>query len=314
MWPAGLRSPSEGQHNCVSMGEVELRSTESGNLVGLVPMLERAQGSHYAVGAFNCCNCETVQAIIEEACLRRSPVILIIGPWELPLVGARMIAEMTRYVAADADVPVCLHLDHAPDYDLVQECIECGFPSVMLDGSALDLEANVALTRRVVDLAHPRGITVEGELGAIGRVGESSPEGGAGGALTSPDQAAEFVQRTGVDALAVAIGNAHGMYTQLPVLDFERLQAIRDVVPVPLVLHGGSGTSVEQLQRSVAIGISKVNVASEIACAYLDALQTETMKKNGRDWYAKALVDSKAAIRDVIGRWMVMLGCAGQAP
>jgi len=291
-----------------------LKSVRSANLAGLIPMIERAQESHYAVGAFNCCNSETIQAVIEEASARRSPVILIVGPWEMPLIGARMIAEMTHYVAAGADVPICLHLDHATDIALVEECIEAGFPSVMIDGSRLDLDANVALTTKVVELAHPLGITVEGELGAIGRVGESSPETGEGGALTSPEQAAEFVRRTGVDALAVAIGNAHGMYTQLPELDFPRLQAIRNAVSVPLVLHGGSGTSVEQLQRAIAIGISKVNVASEISCAYLDAVQYEAMAKNGLKWYSHGLMDAKSATRGVVGRWMDTLGCTGKAP
>ena len=316
MPPGGVSAKGEDQHrgplpHRVSIGDTELAQT---NLVTINPLLERAQAEHYAVGAFNGCDSETIQAAIEEADARRSPVIIIVGPWELPLAGPGMVAEMTRFAAAQTDVPVSLHLDHAVDMDTVKECIAAGFPSVMIDGSHFPYEENVALTKAVVDLAHPKGIAVEGELGAVGRVGDATPEGGAGDSLTSPSQAAEFVERTGVDALAVAFGNAHGLYTQLPALDFDRLQAIRNTVSVPLVLHGGSGTSVEQLKRAISIGISKANVASEIGRAYLDAVQYETMEKNGRKWYAHGLLDAKMAAREVVGRWMVALGCAGKAP
>ena len=277
--------------------------------VGLRPMIEEARRGGYAVGAFNYCNAETAQAVIEEGCALRSPVMLIVGPWEIPLVGVRMLAEIARWVAKDADVPVCLHLDHGDTVELARECIEAGFPSVMIDASQHEFEENVRLTRLVVEMARPRGITVEGELGAVGRVGVESAEGDHEASLTDPAKAAEFVERTGVDALAVAIGNAHGIYTQRPELDFERLKAIRDAVGVPLVLHGGSGTPPEQLHRAIDLGISKVNVASEIGRAYLNTLAEAAAKKT---WYAWALVDAKAAIREVIGRWMRELGCAGK--
>ena len=278
-------------------------------LVGLKPMIEEARRGGYAVGAFNYCNAETAQAVIGEGMAQRSPVMMIVGPWEIPVVGVKMLAEIARWVAKDADVPVCLHLDHGDTVELARECIEAGFPSVMIDASQHEFEENVRLTKLVVEMARPRGITVEGELGAVGRVGVETAEGAGEASLTDPAKAAEFVERTGVDALAVAIGNAHGMYTQRPELDFERLRAIRDAVGVPLVLHGGSGTPPEQLHRAIELGISKVNVASEIGRAYLDTLVEAAAKKT---WYAWALIDAKAAIRQVVGRWMRELGSAGR--
>jgi len=284
------------------------------NLVDLLPLLEDAESARYAVGAFNFCNAESAQAIVEEAARLRSPVILLTGPWEIPLLGARALVQLVESVATDIQVPLCLHLDHATDIDLVRECIEAGFPSVMIDASRYDFEDNVDLTRRVVEMAHPVGITVEGELGAVGRVDDSVAEGECDPSLTDPDLAAEFVRRTGVDALAVSIGNAHGIYTHRPQLDFDRLKAIRDATRVPLVLHGGSGTSSDQLKKAIEIGISKVNVASEISQAYLTAIQTCIANNDGKFWYAQALVKVKLAIKDVVGRWIHQLGSAGRIP
>jgi ketose-bisphosphate aldolase len=284
-------------------------------LVGLRPLLDEAQRARYAVGAYNFCNAETLQAVVEEACARRSPLILIIGPLEVPLLGPKMVMNMVSFVASGAGVPVCLHLDHASDMESIKRCIEAGFPSVMMDGSHHDFESNVRLTRRVVRMAHARGVTVEGELGAVGKVDDAAAEGVAKGAasLTDPDRAAEFAERTGVDALAVAIGNAHGIYTKRPVLDFDRLEAIRRATPVPLVLHGGSGTPLEQLRRVIGIGVSKVNVASEIGRAYLDAILRAHAAKAGKVWYAHAIAEAKAAVRQVVGRWIRDLGSAGKA-
>ncbi len=281
-------------------------------LVGLIPMLEEARKKHYAVGAFNYCNAETAQAIAETGCELRSPIMFITGPWELPLLGTKMTVDIARWVASEAGVPVCLHLDHATEMSLVEECIQAGFPSVMMDASQYDFEENVRLTRMVVDMAHARGITVEGELGAVGRVDDSSVEGAHCASLTDPDKAAEFVERTGVDALASAIGNAHGLYTQRPVLDFDRLEAIHDATSVPLVLHGGSGTPPDQLHRAIEIGISKVNVASELGRAFLDAIERADQAKHGKVWYAHALLDAKSAVKAVTAKWMKELGSAGQ--
>ncbi len=281
-------------------------------LIGLDRMLREAQSKHYAVGAFNYCNAETAQAIAQTGCELRSPVIYIIGPIEYPLMGAKMMVDIVKLVAADCDVPVCLHLDHATSIDQVRECIEAGFPSVMMDASQYDFEENIRLTKMVVEMAHAKGITVEGELGAVGKVDDATVEGQENASLTLPHKAAEFVERTGIDALAISIGNAHGLYKQSPVLDFERLQAVRDATDVPLVLHGGSGTPVDQLHRAIDIGISKVNVASELGRAFLDAIDNFNRTKRSKEWYALSLVDAKQAVAQVVARWMRELGSTGR--
>jgi len=281
------------------------------HLAGLTPLLEAAQRGGYAVGALNFCNAETAEAIVEQAAALGSPVVLMTGPWEMPLLGAKARAAIVERLAAEADVPVCLHLDHAGDLDSVRECLEAGFPSVMFDGSRQEFEENVRLTREAVEMARAWGATVEGELGAVGSVGAA--EGDAERSLTEPQQAAEFVERTGVDALAVAIGNAHGIYPQRPELDFERLARIREATQAPLVLHGGSGMPAEQLQRAVAAGISKVNVASELSRAYLGAIEQALAATGGSVWYAEALLQAKTAVGQVARRWMLGLGSAGRA-
>jgi len=282
-------------------------------LVGLNPLLEEAQDSHYAIGAFNFCNAETAQAVAEAGTELRSPIIFIIGPWEIPLLGTKTVVDVAKWVADEVDVPVCLHLNHATDIELVKECIDAGFPSVMMDASRCDFEENVRLTRAVVDLARPKGVTVEGELGAVGRVDDTTVEGDAEASLTEPDKAAEFVARTGIDALASAIGNAHGLYKQRPVLDFERLEAIRSATGVPLVLHGGSGTPPDQLQTAIRTGVSKVNVASELGRAFLNAIAQFERSKDGKGWYAHALMDAKSAVKQTTAKWMHELGSTGKA-
>lgn len=281
-------------------------------LIPLTPLLRDAERGGYAIPALNYCNTESAQAVVAEAEALRSPAVLIVGPWEIPLVGLPALAQIAAFLASQASIPVCLHLDHATDLDLVCRAVEAGFPSVMLDGSQHEYEENVRLTREAAEFAHARGVSLEGELGAVGRVDAATPEGTATSALTDPDQAADFVARTGVDILAVAIGNAHGMYTRQPTLDFERLAAIRRATRVPLVLHGGSGTPPEQLREAIRLGISKVNVASECSRAFLDAIEQARVRNEGNIWWAHALIEAKAALRVVAGRWMRQLGSAGR--
>jgi len=181
---------------------------------------------------------------------------------------------------------------------------------VMIDGSHFPFETNVEMTRAVVDYAHKKGVSVEGELGAIGQNKDAQHEGVGPQSLTDPEKAAEFVERTGIDALAVSIGNSHGFYARRPELDFTLLQAIADKVAVPLVLHGGSGTPPDQLQKAISLGICKVNVASEIGRAF-----TETFTKRmaaGGVWWVMALQEAKQAIAPVVRRWINDLGSAGK--
>ena len=282
-------------------------------LLSLQPLLDHARQNHYAVGGFNFGNAETAQAAIEAGNELCSPVLFIFGPLEVKLFGPEAVVDIARCLEKRATVPVGLHLDHTTDLETIALYIEAGFPSVMIDGSALSFDDNVKLTTAAAKLAHERGVTIEGELGAIGRVDDVSAEGGEETTLTDPAQAAEFARLTGVDALACSIGNAHGIYSQKPQLDLDRLQTIRDLTDVRLVLHGGSGTPTDQLQRAISIGITKVNVASDIGRAYLGGIDECMARTNGKEWWVYALIEGKAAVKDVVKRWMQNLGSVNQA-
>lgn len=282
-------------------------------IIGMKEMLEKAYAEKYAVGGFDGYNAETFQAIIETGRDKKSPLLAICAPVEYALLGPRVAAAVAKTVSDVYGLPFCLHLDHAGTMEQVVEAIESGFGSVMIDGSQHAFEDNIALTSRVVKYAHSKGVPVEAELGAMGRVDSITHEGGDEfkTEFTNPDHAAEFVERTGCDFLAVSIGNAHGLYSQSPTLDFERLRQIRDAVPVPLVLHGGSGTPEDQLKKAVSLGIAKVNVASEIAKAF-NTSYIATMNE-GKTWWTVAKKAATDKTRAVIGRWMDMLGSSGKA-
>lgn len=281
-------------------------------LVSMKEMLSQAYAGGYAVGGFDGFNAETMQAVVETGIEKKSPILVICAPVEYALLGCRLTAAVAKTVSETYRTDFCLHLDHASSFDEVAEAIECGFRSVMIDGSQGSFEDNIALTSKVVAHAHARGVTVEAELGAMGRVDAISHEGGPAfrTEFTDPAAAAEFVRRTGCDFLAVSIGNAHGLYAQAPTLDFERLRQIRDAVPVPLVLHGGSGTPEDQLRRAVSLGIAKVNVASEIARAF-NAHYLPTMQA-GKTWWTVAKREATAKTRAVVARWMDTLGSSGK--
>ncbi len=234
-------------------------------------MLRAAQAGHYAVGAFNVENMEMCMAVISAAEQLRSPVILQTTPSTVRYAGADMFSSMVYHLACRATVPVALHLDHGDSYELAVEAMARGYSSVMIDGSPLPYEQNVALTRRVVDMALVKGIPVEAELGRVGGK-EDDLEGGDPG-YTDAATATDFVRRTGVTSLAVAIGTAHGVYHTAPVLDTGRLVQIRDSLEaaglgIPLVLHGASGLTTEAVRECVERGICKVNFATELRQAF----------------------------------------------
>lgn len=279
-------------------------------LQSLRAVLELARAGGYAVGSFDCFNAETMQAVVEAACETRSPCILMAAPPEIAYMGPRLYAAVARELARWADVPICLHLDHTGRVEDLLPHLEAGFTSVMLDGSSLPFDENVELTKRAVELAHSFGASCEGELGMVGRVGRETIEGGPASDLTDPDAARRFVELTGVDALAVSIGNVHGIYTARPRLDFDLLERLSEAVSVPLVLHGGSGTPDEDLRRAVALGICKVNVASELARAVTAEL-TRTDRAVG--WPPFRYAAAKSAVKRLAAEWMHRLGSAGRA-
>ena len=235
------------------------------NFAPMKPLLELAEEKGIAYGAFVTVSYDSALAAIEAGSELNTPVIFITGTDCCDLMGGFAgTVETVKRAAANTTVPIALHLDHCRTYEECVQAINAGYSSVMIDGSSLPFEENIALTRKVVEYAHPLGITVEGELGKlIGEEGNLIVKGPEG-AQTDPDEAAEFAERTGVDCLAVSIGTQHGAYVAAPHLNIERLKKIHEVVKVPLVLHGASGTPVEQVQDSIRNGIRKINVATDV--------------------------------------------------
>ena len=225
-------------------------------------MLLDAQKGGYAVGAFNVENMEMVMAVISAAEELRAPLMLQTTPSTIKYAGLDMYLANVKAAAERASVPVCLHLDHGDSFDLAMRALRTGYTSIMIDGSHNVFEENIAVTKAVADACRPSGIPVEAELGKVGGK-EDDLDGGEGNGYTDPLEAKEFVERTGVTSLAVAIGTAHGVYKGVPKLDLDRLAEIRKVVDIPLVLHGGSGIPDDQLKAAFCTGISKFNVGTE---------------------------------------------------
>ncbi len=280
-------------------------------LVDSKNMLLAAQKGGYAVGAFNAENMEMIKAIIAAAEELKAPVMIQTTPSTIRYGTSATYAGIVKAEAARAKVPVSLHLDHGSSYELVVECIKDGYTSVMIDGSHESFEDNIAITKKVVDYAKENGIPVEAELGKVG--GKEDDLETEADTNTDPMQAKEFVERTGVDSLAVAIGTAHGFYAGIPVLDKERLSEIAKVVSIPLVLHGASGISDEEVMDCVRRGICKVNFATELRVAFTEGwnqLYKENTKQYDPKAYGKA---SMAAVKALVMNRMKVCGCAGKA-
>ena len=229
-------------------------------------LLRRASDGGYAVGAFNAENAEFVWAIIAAAEAMRAPAIIQTTPGTLRYLGPEYFAGMVKRAADEASVPVALHLDHGSGRDIAERCLECGYSSIMIDGSALPYDENVALSAEVRVLAAARGVPVEGELGVIG--GKEDDASADHARYTDPEQAADFARRTGVSSLAIAVGTAHGFYKTDPILDLDIITRTKKLVDIPLVLHGASGLSDETVSRAVSLGMAKVNFATELRDVY----------------------------------------------
>jgi fructose-bisphosphate aldolase class II len=241
----------------------------------LVPgreLLQQAVASGRAAGSFNTYGIESTRAILRAAESLQAPVFLAAGKGALDAAGFEALSAAMLAAAAASTVPVAVHLDHSPDVATLGRCLDAGYTSVMIDGSSKPFDANVGLTADAVRAAD--GATVEAELGGI--AGEEDRSSGHETAIpmTDPEEAARFVAATGVDSLAIAIGNAHGLYSGDPHLDFERLAALSQAVNVPLVLHGASGISDADLRRCVDLGVRKINVNTELRVALFESLET----------------------------------------
>lgn len=261
-------------------------------LVNAKELLQEAMRTRTAVGAFNFYNLESLLAVVGAA---SRGIILQTTDGTIRHCTLPMVMSMVRTVAETCPVPLALHLDHATSVDLVRRCVEAGYTSVMIDGSKLPFEQNVAVTREAVQIAHARGVPVEGELGRIGR-----DEAVVVTNFTEPGQAAEFVRTTGVDSLAVSIGNSHGFYQGEVKLDFGRLEKIRQAVGIPLVLHGGSGIPDADIRRAVQGGICKVNVATELKDAFMAKIRESGAEIDLRKAFKPAMEEVGRIVRHKI--------------
>src|SRR6056297_2617193 len=233
------------------------------NLVPMAEILNDAHKRRYAVGGFNINNLEFLQGIVWAAEELNSPLILQASEGAIRYMGMDYVAAMVDAAVKNTSIPVALHLDHGSSFEKIMQCIRNGFSSVMIDASKLSFEENIELTKKVVEAAHSVGVSVEAELGTIGGTEDDHKVDEKDAMYTDPEQAKEFVNATGVDALAIAIGTAHGVYKGEPELDFERLDIIKKIIDMPVVLHGASGISEADLKQGVELGVNKVNVNTD---------------------------------------------------
>lgn len=247
-------------------------------LVTTKQLMLDAQKGGYAIGAFNVENMEMVQAVVAAAEELRSPVIMQTTPSTVKYADLSYFYANVKAAAELANVPVVLHLDHGNSFELAMRALRTCYTSIMIDGSHDSFEQNIAVTKAVVDACHPSQVPVEAELGKVGGK-EDDLDGGEGGGYTVPSEAVEFVNATGIDSLAVAIGTAHGVYKGTPKLDVERLSEIREVVSIPLVLHGTSGVPDEAVRECIRRGICKVNYATDLRIAFSDGVK-EVLNEN----------------------------------
>jgi fructose-bisphosphate aldolase class II len=300
-------------------------------------LFKRALTGNYAIGAFNVNNMEIIQGIIEGASGEKAPVILQFSAGARKYARHEYLSKLVEAALETCDLPIVLHLDHGEDFDICKACIDGGFTSVMLDGSRFPFEENIAKTRKVVDYAHPRGVTVEAELGKLAGVEDNVSVSEKDAIFTNPDQALEFVEKSGCDSLAVAIGTSHGAYKFKgePRLDFERLEEIQGRLPnFPLVLHGASsvlpdlvkkcndfggkilgscGVPEEMIGRAAKMNVCKVNIDTDIRLAITGAIR-RCLAENPENFDPrKYLGPAREAIKAVVKRKIGILGCAGKA-
>lgn len=245
-------------------------------------MLNKAKEGKYALGAFNVSNMEIAQAVVMAAAEKRAPLVVQITETAMKYAGAREIAELVKVTIEERseDVPIGLNLDHGKNFEIVKKAIDLGFNSVMIDGSRLSLQENIAISKRVADYAHQKEVSVQAELGIVPYLGEIDiSEVDWVNLMTDPQKAKDFVEKTGVDSLAVAIGNAHGFFREPEVCDWERLQKIRDNTGIPLVLHGASDWSREKTTKAVENGITCFNVDTDIRLTFIHELCKATAEK-----------------------------------
>lgn len=274
-------------------------------LVTLEEILNEAESGKYGVGLFNMLNLEMARGIIEAAEEEKSPLIFGVAEVHLPLIPFEYACHIMTKMAKEASVPVCLHFDHGTDFNKIKAAIDGGFTSVMYDGSALPYEENIKNTKIVSELAHAKGVSVEAELGHVGGA-EGGADDGIEEMYTNVSQVNDFIERADIDALAVAIGTAHGQYKTKPKLDIGRLADIYAISKKPLVLHGGSGLSDDDFKNTIKNGIRKVNICTEMCVALRNAYINSTNHEIMFD-------DGKNAVKEIVKGKMQLFGSSNKA-
>lgn len=280
-------------------------------LVSTKELLLDAQKNGYAIGAFNVENMEMVQAVVAAAEELRSPVIMQTTPSTLKYADADYFFANVAVAAKKATVPVVMHLDHGSSFELAMKAYRAGYTSIMIDGSHSVFEENIAVTKAVVDACHPGQVMVEAELGKVG--GKEDDLDGGNGGYTEPDEAAAFVEATGVDSLAVAIGTAHGVYKGVPKLDIDRLSEIREVVSLPLVLHGTSGVPDEDVKECIRRGICKVNYATDLRIAFTEGVTGYLKEHPDTIDPKKYNASGREKVKEYVKSKMLVCGSNGRA-
>jgi fructose-bisphosphate aldolase class II len=299
-------------------------------------LLTLARNGGYAVGAFNTNNLEFLQAIVSAGEAERSPAIIAVSEGAIQYAGMPYLISMVRTAAAQTSTPISLHLDHGKDLEVIRSCIDNGFTSVMIDGSEFEFEKNIEVTKKVVEMAKRKGVSVEAELGRLKGIEEKISVSEKEASLTDPQAAEDFFKRTGVDALAIAIGTSHGAYKFKgeAKLDFERLKEIARKVTIPLVLHGASGVPSavleraerfgaklpgakgipdEAIQKAIGLGISKINIDTDLRLSFVGALREILTTKPDEFDPRKVLGPGREAIKQTVQSKMRLFGSSGKA-
>ena len=276
-------------------------------------MLKKAQREKYAVPAFNIHNLETLEVVVETAAELKSPVILAGTPSTIEYAGGEFIVAMAEVAAQKYNIPIAIHLDHFEDVDKIKHFVDLGFKSTMIDASHAPFEENIETVKKVVEYAHKYDATVEAELGRLGGQEDDLIVDEKDSKYTNPKQAKEYVERTGIDSLAVAIGTAHGLYKGEAKLDLDRLKEIRDIVDVPLVLHGASDVPDELVKKAISLGICKVNVATDLKIPFSDAVKKYFIENPEANDPRKYMTPGKEAMKKVVEHKIMVCGSNGKA-
>jgi len=282
------------------------------SLVSMTEMLRKAKAEKYAVGQFNINNLEFTQAIVEAAIEERSPVILGVSEGAIKYMGLEYTVALAKTAAEISDIPIALHLDHGSSFEIAMKVIRAGFSSVMFDGSHYPYEQNVILTKKIVEAARAMGVSVEGELGTIGGTEDDLSVDAKDALLANPLEAIQYYKDTDVDALAIAVGSAHGIYKGEPKIRFDIIEAVCKEIDIPLVLHGGSGIPDETIKKAIKAGIGKINVNTE--CQIVMTNKIREIFSNDSKVYdpRKYLGPGREEIKKAVKEKIILFGSNGK--